>query len=231
MAGKKIPKIAKSKTQILIVDDHPLFREGLASLISSQSDLALIGQASDAKEALAEVEKHMPELVLVDIGLPGRNGLELIKDIHCLHPNLRMLVISMHDEMLYAERVLRAGAQGYIMKQEGPEKILKAIRDVLNGSISVSERISARALDKLAGRPGRTQSSPIEQLTDREFEILELIGSGKTNRLIAQELNLSSKTVDAHCAHIKEKLKLKSGAELVRYAVRWVEAHSDPSIG
>jgi DNA-binding NarL/FixJ family response regulator len=208
---------------ILIVDDHPLFREGLVHLIGHERDLAVAGEAGTAAEALALVEKIRPALVLLDISLPDRNGLELIKDLHALRPELPVLVISMHDESLHAERVLRAGARGYIMKQEGGGKILDAIRRVLAGEIYVSEKMSALILERLAGQRPKGSRSPIERLSDREFEVFSLLGQGLATREIARRLNLSVKTVEVHRANIKRKLGLRTATELVRHAVRWVE--------
>lgn len=211
--------------KIFIVDDHPVFRDGLAGLVKRETDLAVCGEADNATQALAAIESSRPDLVLADIGLPGKSGLELVKDIHAVCPQMAVLVISMHEEMLYAERVLRAGGRGYVMKQEGPEKILQAIRQVLDGQISVSGKISSRILDASSDRRART-NSPIFRLNDREFEILQLIGQGMDSRAIAGQLRLGVKTVDAHRGCIKEKLGLNSGTELVCYAARWVETHS-----
>lgn len=211
--------------QIFIVDDHPVFREGLVGLVKREADLAVCGEADNAPQALSAIESSKPDLVLADIGLPGRSGLELVKDIRAVCPEMAVLIISMHDETLYAERVLRAGGRGYIMKQEGPEKILQAIRQVLDGQISLSGKMSVRILDSFSDRRAKT-SSPIARLTDREFEILQLIGQGKDSHDIAEQLHLSVKTVDAHRGHIKEKLELKSGTELICYAARWVETNS-----
>jgi len=212
----------KDQKKIFIVDDHPVFREGLVGLVKREPGLTICGEADSASQALTAIEKSKPDLVLADIGLPGRSGLELIKDIQAVRPETAVLVISMHDETLYAERVLRAGGRGYIMKQEGPEKILQAIRHVLSGQIAMSAKMSARILDALSGRRDKN-SSPISRLTDREFEILQFIGSGKDSHAIAKQLNLSVKTVDAHRGHLKEKLNLNSGTELICYAARWVE--------
>jgi DNA-binding NarL/FixJ family response regulator len=213
---------ANNHQQIFIVDDHPVFREGLVGLIKREPGLTICGEADRAVEALDGILHANPALVLLDIGLPGRSGLELIKDIQSARPETAVLVISMHEESLYAERVLRAGGRGYIMKQEGPEKILQAIRQVLGGQIYVSARMSIRLLDALSGRVPRT-GSPIARLTDREFEILRLIGEGNDSHVIAEQLHLSVKTVDTHRARIKGKLGLKSGTELICYAARWVE--------
>ena len=210
------------KKHVFIIDDHPVFREGLVGLVRREPGLAVCGEADNAPQALTALERSSPNLVLADISLPGKSGLELIKDILAIRPETAILVISMHDETLYAERVLRAGARGYIMKQEGPDKILQAIRHVLGGQIAVSPRMSVRLLDSLSGRRGKN-NSPISRLTDREFEILQLIGRGKDSRDIARQLNLSTKTVDAHRGHLKEKLDLKNGTELICYAARWVE--------
>jgi DNA-binding NarL/FixJ family response regulator len=212
----------KQTRRILIVDDHPVFREGLVGLVKREPGLTICAEADNAQQALSAIEKLNPELVLADIGLPGRSGLELIKDIQAVCPETAVLVISMHDETLYAERVLRAGGRGYIMKQEGPDKILEAIRRVMTGQIAVSAKMSVRLLDALSGRGGKNRS-PISRLTDREFEIFQLIGQGQDSHAIATQLNLSVKTVDAHRGHLKEKLALKSGTELVCYAARWME--------
>jgi DNA-binding NarL/FixJ family response regulator len=220
--AKAALKQKKAKT-IFIVDDHPVFREGLAGLVKRDGQLAICGEADNAAQGLAEIERLQPDLVLVDIGLPSRSGLELVKDLQALRPELAVLVISMYDETLYAERVLRAGGRGYIMKQEGPGKILQAIREVLDGQIFVSPRISRRVLAALSSRQSGAKS-PIAGLTDREFEILRLIGQGKDSHAIAQQLNLSFKTVDVHRGHIREKLNLKSYTELICYAARWLEA-------
>jgi DNA-binding NarL/FixJ family response regulator len=215
---------ASEKARVFLVDDHPVFREGLLGLVKREPGLTVCGEADNAPNALSAIERLTPELVLADIGLPGKSGLELIKDILAVRPNTAVLVISMHDEALYAERVLRAGGRGYIMKQEGPDKILQAIRQVLSGQIAVSAKMSVRLLDALSGRHAKSNKrSPISRLTDREFEIFQLIGRGKDSHAIARQLNLSVKTVDAHRGHLKTKLDMKTGTELICYAARWVE--------
>ena len=215
---------ALGKKQILIVDDHPMMRQGLGQLISAEPDLCVCGEAETAAGALNAIGTLKPDLVLADISLPGKNGLELIKDFQSLQPGLPVLVISMHDESLYAERVLRAGGRGYIMKQEGGKKMMQAIRQVLEGKIYVSEKMSANILETFSGRHASAEGSPIEKLTDREFEIFQLMGQGQGTREIAEKLHLSIKTVDAHRANIKAKLKLTSASELIRFAVRWTES-------
>jgi DNA-binding NarL/FixJ family response regulator len=217
-------KNPRSCKRILIVDDHPMMRQGLAQLIRSEPDLSVGGEADSAGEALEAVASQKPDLVLLDISLPDKNGLELIKDVHVLCPEVLILVVSMHDEALYAERVLRAGARGYIMKQEGGKKLLEAIRQVLSGRIYVSEKMSAHILETFSGRRADTIVSPIERLSDREFEVFQLIGEGKGTRDIAGHLHLSVKTVEVHRANIKAKLKIRTATDLVRYAVRWTEA-------
>jgi DNA-binding NarL/FixJ family response regulator len=209
--------------RVLIVDDHPMMREGLAQLIEHEPDLCAAHQADNAAQALQLIEAGLPDLVLLDISLPDKNGLEVIKDLHALHPALPILVVSMHDETLYAERVLRAGGRGYIMKQEGGKKLMQAIRHVLSGQIYVSESMSAKILAIFSGHRTNTQS-PIEQLTDREFEVFQLIGQGHGTRQIAQRLHLSVKTVEVHRGNIKKKLQLQSGNDVIRYAIRWAEA-------
>jgi len=210
--------------KLLVVDDHPMLRQGVAQLIAGQPDMRVCGEAGNASEALEKVRLLKPTLALVDISLPGRNGLELIKDIQALEAGVSVLVFSVHDESLYAERVLRAGGRGYVMKQEGGGKILEAIRQVSDGKIFVGEKMSAKILEVFSGRRPETAASPVENLTDREFEVFQLIGQGKDTKQLARELHLSPKTIEAHRANIKLKLKIKSIPELIRYAVRWVES-------
>jgi DNA-binding NarL/FixJ family response regulator len=212
--------------KILIVDDHPMMRQGLAQLIGHDSSLKVCGDAGDAAAALEKTAALKPDLVLVDISLPGKNGLELIKDLQALHPGVLTLVISMHDEGLYAERVLRAGGRGYIMKQEGGKKIAQAVRQVLDGHIYVSEKMSAKILEVFSGRGAEVAASPVERLTDREFEVFQLIGQGFDTKPLAEKLHLSPKTIEVHRANIKAKLNLKSMGELIRYAVRWAESQN-----
>src|SRR5829696_9898897 len=177
-----------AKKKVLIVDDHPMMREGVALLISREKDLQVCGEADTAPAALEKVAQLKPDLVLVDITLPGRSGLELIKDIEAMHPGTLVLVVSMHEESLYAERVLRAGGRGYVMKQEGGRKMMQAIRTVLNGQIYVSETMSAKILEIFSGRRSETVGPAIEKLTDREFEVFQLIGQGRGTRQIAEAL-------------------------------------------
>jgi DNA-binding NarL/FixJ family response regulator len=200
------------------VDDHPVVREGLSARIGQQPDLMVCGTATDAHEAIAAVESLKPDLVVTDLSLGGKPGIELIKDLQQLHPQLPILVLSIHDEMLWAERILRAGAGGYIMKSQATLKAVEAIRRVLGGEIWVSERVNAALLQKMARRPATT-GSPLEQLTDRELEVFQLIGQGVSPREIASKLYISVKTVEVHREHVKAKLNLKSSAELIRYAV------------
>jgi DNA-binding NarL/FixJ family response regulator len=220
---------AASRHRIMIVDDHPMMRAGLAQLIGNQPELDICGEAANPAEALERVTRLKPDLLLADITMPGRGGVEFVKDLLALLPELRVLVVSMHDENIYAERVLRAGARGYIMKEAGSENLLVAIRQVLNGLVYVSPMISARILGNLSTRKPRASSSPIEKLSDREFEVFQLIGEGKSTADIARQLHLSSKTVDVHRSHIKEKLDLKDATALVHQAIRWVEAQNKAS--
>lgn len=228
MAVKTVrPKSTPGKSaqkRLLIVDDHPMMRTGLAQLIDSEGDLKVCAEADNAGQAINAVARQKFDLALVDISLPDKNGLELIKDLRTLNPELPILVVSMHDEMIYAERVLRAGARGYIMKQEGGQKFLQAIRHVLGGQVFVSEKMSARILENFSGNQAQSPGSPVRRLSDREFEVFQLVGEGVSTADIATRLRLSVKTVEVHRANIKQKLNLATATELVRYAVRWLDA-------
>ena len=217
---------APIKRRVLLVDDHPMTREGLAAIINRQPDLEVCCEASNPAEVMYRLSKSRPDLMLTDMTMPGRSGIEFLKDVHAMLPELPMLVLSMHDEMLYAERVLRAGAQGYLMKDAGSAKVLEVIRLVLSGQTYVSPQMSARILDAVTGRRPRGSTSPIEKLSDREFEVFELLGRGKSTREVARVLKLSPKTVDVHRGRIKEKLQLKDATSLIHHAVRWVETQS-----
>ncbi len=206
-----------------------MMREGLAQLIAHQPQLEVCGEAGAAAEALQKITALQPDLVLTDIALPGRSGLELIKDIKAVLPQTLILVLSMHDETVYVERVLRAGARGYIMKQEGGKKIVHAIHQILSGQVSVSEKMSAKILEIFSGRRAQAAASPVERLSDREFEVFQLTGAGLATREIADRLRLSPKTVEVHRAKIKSKLQLSKMADLIRYSARWVE--SPPTAG
>lgn len=208
--------------KVFIVDDHPVFRDGLVRIVEQVPGVVVCGEAGDARTAFDAISQLKPDLVLMDINLPGKSGLELLQDVHAMRPDLPVLVISMHDEQLYAERVLRAGGRGYIMKQEGPDKMRDAITKVLDGQVYASERTAASILDALSRPRSIASTSTVGKLTDRELEVLRLTGQGKDNRAVAQELHISLKTVDTHRGHIKEKLGLKNGTELIHYAVRWV---------
>lgn len=225
--SKKAPPPAPKKiTRVMLVDDHPLMRSGLAQLINRQTQVEVQSEAGSPAEALTLLEQSLPHLLITDITMTGGDGIEFIKNVQSLYPDLPILVISMHDELLYAERVLKAGARGYIMKEAGADKILEAVQRVLNGGIYVSDKMSAKILDLFSGRKPRTSNSPIESLTDREFEVLRLVGEGKNSKDIAKHLCISPKTVDVHRANIKAKLKLHDNTGLVRYAVRWVETEN-----
>lgn len=211
------------RRRVAIVDDHPMTRAGIAQLIEKQSDLEVLFEAGSPAEAMGILPRQVPDLLLTDITMPGAGGIDLIKDALSMYPGLPIIVVSMHDEVIYAERALRAGAKGYVMKEAGGEKLLAAIRRVLSGQVYVSEAIAARILDSFSTGKPRGSHSPIEKLSDREFEVLQLIGQGKSTRDIAEKLRLSSKTVDVHRANIKEKLRLRDAPSLIHYAVRWVE--------
>jgi DNA-binding NarL/FixJ family response regulator len=212
------------KIKVLLVDDHPLVREGLVNLISQQSDLQICGEAGNEPQALELIRTVQPHVAIVDISLESGSGIELIKSIKALLPAVTVLVLSMHDESLYAERALRAGARGYVMKREAAKKVIEAIRCVLAGQLYVSDKIAALMAEKfIGGRPAAT-ASPIEQLSDRELEVFQLLGLGQNTRQIADHLHVGFKTVQAYCARIKEKLNLANATELLREAIRWHES-------
>lgn len=215
------------RKRILVVDDHPLMREGVAQWIQRTPDLDVCGQAESAAEALSLVAKLNPDLVLADISLTDRNGLELIKDLGAIRPGLPVLVLSMHDESLYAGRALRAGARGYVMKRAGGDRVVEAIHEVLRGRIAVSPGMATHLLEEYSGRRSRSGRTTLPNLTDREFEILQLLGGARSNREIAEQLHLSPKTVETHRMNLTRKLKLKTAAELLRFALQY--AGNEPS--
>ena len=217
------PATTDKKISIFIVDDHPLVRQGLAQVINGEADMVVCGEAEDAPKALHLVNTKDPDLVIVDISLRGNNGLELIKNIKALKHNLPILVFSMHDETVYAQRALRAGARAYVMKQESADKIVTAIRRIMSGDIYVSNRVADQVLHQLVNGSGDPGGSPVDRLSDRELEVIQLIGRGLSTREIASSLNLSVKTIESHRAHIKEKLNLRNATELVQFSVQWVE--------
>lgn len=214
----------QSKRRILLVDDHRSVLGGYQLMIDAEPDLSVCATASSVPEAHAAIERELPDLVVTDLTMAGRGGLDLIKDIHALHPDLTFLVCSMHDETLYAERALRAGAKGYIMKDADGPTFLAAIRRVLDGQVYMSEGLAARVIESFAGAHPRGSNSPLKKLSDRELEVFRLFGEGKTAKEIAGQLNLSPKTVSVHRDHIKEKLEFATSAEMIRQAVRYVES-------
>ncbi len=225
--GEKTRSAANALRQygILIVDDHPIVRQGLAQLINEEPDLHVCGQAEDALEAIQIIGKLEPDLVIVDLSLKNTSGLELIKDIKVRHASLPVLTLSMHDEAVYAERALRAGARGYIMKHEATDRVVIAIRRVLAGQIYVSEDLAANMVGKLVTGSGNHNKLSIERLSDRELEVFRLIGTGYGTREMAEGLHLSQKTIETYRAHIKEKLHLQDTNELLRTAIQWVKSN------
>ena len=212
---------AHLKKRVMVVDDHPIVRQGLALLINRESDLVVCGEAEEAMGALHVLASARPDVLIVDISLNGPDGIDLLKNIRNTYPTLPVLILSMHDEMIYAERALRAGANGYIMKQEATENVLIAVRRILNGEIYVSERISNQILKQYITGSGTVRNSSIGDLSDRELEVFRLIGEGHGTRQIAEELHVSVKTVESYQAHIKEKLSLRSARELMQRAFAW----------
>lgn len=213
--------------KIIIVDDHPMMRKGLSSTLETQPGYEISAQLERAEDAIDTIEKVKPDLIIVDISLPGMNGIELVKNLNFQYPDLKVLVVSRHEESLYAERALRAGAKGYVMKFESSDILLKAVRKVLSGGIYVSEEIGEKLL--LSAMTGKSTNleSPVELLSDRELEVFELIGRGKSSKEIAEQLHLAVKTIETYRSRIKEKLDLKNSTELVFHAVKWVESEGE----
>ncbi|HNT68946.1 MAG TPA: response regulator transcription factor [Syntrophorhabdaceae bacterium] len=224
MKKEKQAAPAGQRNRIFIVDDHPIVRKGLAQLINQEPDMVVCGEAENAQNALELLKKIRPDLAIVDISLQGIDGIELIKKIKDRDINLPILVVSMHDESLFAERALKVGAKGYIMKQEAIEKMMEAIRKVIKGEVYVSERVSATIVKKFIDGKAESSRSPMEVLSNRELEVFQLIGQGFGTRQIAGELNVSIKTVESYRANIKEKLNLRNAAELIRHAVHYVDS-------
>lgn len=215
-------KSDNAKKKVLIIDDHPIFRHGISALINSEQDLEVCGEAISSSSALDAVRKLNPDVVLLDISLPGTNGIELLKLIKAEQPMLPLLMLSMYDESLYALRALKAGALGYIMKAEALSDVLTGLRKVLAGGLYVSPKLSERLIFQAIQSLQEGMGSPVDKLSDRELEILELIGRGLGTKKIAEELHLSVKTIETHRAHIKEKLDFKDANELVQFAIDWV---------
>lgn len=218
------PAANRKTTKLLIVDDHPIFRLGLTQLLGHLDDLTVCGEAADAQQALEAVRTHHPEIVLMDISMPGTNGIELIKLMLAEQPQLMILVVSIHDESLYALRALRAGAKGYVMKQQAMDNVVTALRKVISGGIYISPQFSEKLIFKVIHGSNDEQGLPLETLSDRELEILQLFGRSKTTREIADELHLSVKTIETHRIHIKKKLGFDDAESLVKFAVEWVAA-------
>ncbi len=219
----QLPPPVNTKTRVFIVDDHPLLRKGLGELINQQLDMSICGEAEDAPEALKAICQIRPDLVIVDISLKSQNGIELIKNIKAVNPSIQILVLSMHDESIYALRVLKAGAKAYVMKQEVVDKVMEAIRRIRAGKVFVSERVAAQMLSQVVDGNDPSRNSPVDSLSDRELEIVTMIGNGTPTREIAKRLSISIKTVESHRAHIKDKLSLTNATQLVQWCVRWVE--------
>lgn len=210
--------------RVFLVDDHPLVRERLSELIAREPDLIVCGEAEDVSHAMEGVEANRPDVIILDLSLKNSHGLELIKSLQATFPSLPVLVLSMHDESLYAERVLRAGALGYITKQEASGKVLSAVRQVLRGQVYLSESMSARIVRNMVLGQRDTSTSPMERLTDRELEVFQLIGKGLSTRRIAEELRVGIKTVESYRARIKQKLQLEDGTQLLQHATQWVHS-------
>ncbi|MFO8013487.1 MAG: response regulator transcription factor [Phycisphaerae bacterium] len=223
MPSSKTSRGASERAKVLIVDDHPVVRRGLAQVLDGTDDFAFCGEAETAADALRAVAETDPDVAVVDLTLKGKGGLELVKDLHQRHPDLPVLVLSMHDESLYAERALRAGARGYIMKDGRMEEVVQALRQILGGRVYLSPRMTSRLLGRMTAGGQGDADSPISTLTDRELEVFEMIGRGMGTRDIADRLHLSVKTVDTHRENIKRKLNLDGATELYRHAFLWTQ--------
>ncbi len=214
-------------SKIIIIDDHPMMRRGLVTTLESEPSLEVVAQFDSAEEMLKHVDEYSPDLIIADVSLPGMNGLELIKHLISREPKQKVLVVSRHDESIYAERVIRAGAKGYVMKLEAGEVLVKAVNKILNGGMYISDEISEKLLMGMAGSRSEFSDTPMEQLSDRELEVFELTGKGFTTREIAEKLHLSVKTVESYRTRIKTKLNFENATELMMHAVKWVENESD----
>jgi DNA-binding NarL/FixJ family response regulator len=223
--GKTPVAAGPGRRRVILVDDHPIVRKGLRRLIENDPGLAVCAEAEGVREAREAIRQHRPDAVIVDLFLKDGDGIELVREVHAHHPGLPLLVLSMHDESVYAERLLEAGARGYVMKHEASDVLVHALHEVLAGRRHVSEAISARLLRKTGAGRVPADSSPIDPLSNRELQILQMIGRGLSSRQVAESLNLSIKTIEAHRQRIKRKLKLKTGAQLVNFAVTWVADH------
>lgn len=212
------------RKRVFVVDDHPMTRFGIVQLLNREEDLEVCGEEEDASRALKAIGTFRPDLVVTDLSMPGRHGIEFLKDMRSLFPEIPVLVVSMHDEEIFAERVLKAGARGYLMKDSGGRDLVVAVRRILGGRVFLSEAMADRALESLSAVPTQNRSSGIKGLTDREFEVVQCIGEGLSSREISEKLHMSLKTVETHRRHAREKLSLRSGAELVKFAVRWTSA-------
>lgn len=215
--------ISKAKTRVLIIEDHPLLRRGIVAMINQQPDFCVCSEIGNAKEAISAINSSKPDAVILDLTLQGVNAIETLKDIKAQFPELKVMVLSMHDEAVYAPRALRAGALGYVMKQESPEKVVATLRRVLSGQVALSEDMSSKLLNRFTGRQDGL-AAPVELLSDRELQVFSLLGQGLSTRGISEKLHLSVKTIESHRAHIKEKLQLQNASELLRHAVQWANS-------
>lgn|SRR5690625_3724240 len=223
MTEPKTTSQDRGKSRIFLVEDHPLMRQGVAQMINAEPDMIVCGEADNAATALKGIESTQPDAAIIDISLGGVNGIELIKNLRSLFKFLPVLVLSMHDEEVYAQRVLRAGALGYVMKEEAADRVIAALRRILTGEIYVNEKVGSQMLQQVLTGRGNPSDSPIDRLSDRELEVVQAMGQGKSTREIAKQLNISVKTIESHRANIKEKVGLKNASELMRFSVQWVE--------
>lgn len=213
-----------NKTKIILIDDHPLMRKGVAMTLEEEIDFDVVAQASDAESSIAMFDEHKPDVAIIDISLPGMNGLELLKHVISRFPDVKCLIVSRHEEELYAERAIRAGARGYLMKVEAGDKIVQAVRQVINGGLYLSSDINQKILMNLATGSSSANQTPLEILSDRELEVFELIGNGVPTKEIAAKMHVSVKTIESYRSRIKQKLKIESASELMHHAVKWVQS-------